>query len=524
MKPARGSAWILPIACALFVVSVWPTLHYAPLGLDDRAMLASLERAGFAQIWGYDHFGHLRPLKSLYFWLLAQHPGLLATLRVLNVLAALGCAWLLRRLVAAPLQAAVAASLWLLNPTTVAGVAWLSASNYLFALFGSLLYVLALESARPRFILGHLALLFAALHHELAALTPLWLLLCGRRDHLLGAAAVWALPIALRLLHTAPVLAYRSQLPPLQLAAAAAYNLGLNVRLWLWLQDSFGVLLSQTAALPAALCVVSWLAALVVGVLVLRLREPRVHLAAAWVLLFLAPLVNLVPLGNTPVAMHYLIFPGVGLAWLAAWALCRMERSLLTLGLSAALIIGWQPAFRQSVRAFESELTLYEASERHYPDNFEVRVNLISANLRAGRMARAQSLLEEALARAPDHPALLENQLAFFMQTERLDAVLAWFDRNAVVVQEKPGFLVQKGLALLRLGRAREAEPVFEEVLARAAGAEVRVVAGYQLANLWVQAGRLPRARALLQKLHDEQPEQPDITRALRMIDDALRP
>jgi hypothetical protein len=62
-----------------------------------------------------------------------------------------------------------------------------------------------------------------------------------------------------------------------------------------------------------------------------------------------------------------------------------------------------------------------------------------------------------------------------------------------------------------------------EHVLSIATDRELRAIAGYQLANIQVQAGRLSQAQALLSKLQRELPENPDIKLALRLIDDVLR-
>ncbi|HTU58857.1 MAG TPA: tetratricopeptide repeat protein, partial [Polyangiales bacterium] len=483
----------------------------------------------------YDHFGHLRPVKNLCFWWVANDAASLPFMRALSLLAALACAWLVRSVIlmfcASPPLAAASAALWLLNPTTAVGVSWLSASNYLFALLGVLFYLKLIE--RPtagRFALAHVALLFAALSHELALLTPLWaLVLCRQRGSspgsgsraLWGAALVLAVPLALRLSATAPELAYRTKLPALQLVASAAYNFVQNLRLWVWLSGRFGVLLSQTAELNLWLSIGAWLGTICAAWLVGK----SARLPLGWVLLFLLPVINLVPLGITPVATHYLILPGVGLAWLSALALERVaRRSPRHFGLAAiALIVCWQPAFRQTVRAYQSDIALYEATLASYPDNTEARVNLIAAYTETGQSARAQELLQQALARTPDHPGLLKLQLLALLQNNRSAEAQAWFERHRDHVQRDPDLSLRRALLLRSLGRNAEAEQGFEHVLRIATEPDIRATAGYQLANLQVQTGRLAEAQALLGKLHRELPDNPDIKLALRLIDDVLR-
>jgi|GEM_PF-7046829 len=534
----------LLVALALFVWSVWPALGHGPIGLDDKGLLASFAGARLRRVFEFDHFGHLRPIKNLYFWVLANEPALLLFMRSLSVFAAVGCAWLVRSmglvLGTSPLMAAVAAVLWLLNPTTAVAVSWLSASNYLFALLGVLLYLLLIGRDTPaRLVLAHVALLFAVCSHELALLTPVCALVLrwmrqgqsgsGSSARLLvGAVVVLAVPLAMRLSHTAPALAYRTELPALQLVASAAYNFVQNLRLWFWLSGRFGVLLSQTAELDLWLCIGAWLGTVAAVGLVWRVSNdcPRERLALVWVLLFLVPVINLIPLGVTPVATHYLVLPGVGLAWLTAASLERLERRFGRHGAAlaaAALVVSWQPAFRQTVHAYQSDTALYETSLASYPDNAEVRVNLIVAYSEAGKRAEAQRLLQESLERAPDHPGLLKHQLLALLQSHRTDEAQAWFERHRARVQRDPDLSLRRALLLRQLGRSAEAEQGLEHVLSIATDRDLRAVAGYQLANLQVQAGRLSQAQALLSKLQRESPENPDIKLALRLIDDVLR-
>lgn len=530
------------------MVSVGSTLQLAPIALDDLSLMQHFSGASSARVWGFDQFGHLRPIKNLYFWCLARWPELLWCLRALNILAAASCAWLVRSLSltlgALQLEAACAAALWLFNPTTVTGVAWLSASNYLFALLGALAYVLWLDraiqaGATPRArtfaALAHGALLFAVLSHEFGMLTPLWMLFrllrggankSSARLFAQGALAVFVVPAALRIFQSAPELKYRSGLPALQLIASAAHNLEHNLRLWIWPHGSFGVLLSQSSGLSPTLAIVSWSSALLCAWLLWKpsRRDTRVALALAWLLLFLLPLVNLVPLGNTPVAQHYLIIPGVGLAWLVMRALRALTPLPLMAASSLALLISWQPAFRESVSAYASTTSLYETTLANYPGNLEARVNLIAAYEQAGDSRKARELLQSSLQLAPGHPGLLKNQLAMFFKEQRFPDALAFLDQHAEQVHADPELSLRRGLVLLQLGRAREAEPVFQRIWSEHQGSELRLIAGFQLANLWAQQRRLPEAQTLLRSLHDEFPDNAEVSLALRLIDQALAP
>lgn len=544
---------------ALFVISLWPSLRFLPIGLDDQALIAHFSRASLGEVWSFDQFGHLRPIKNLYFWCWARWPALSWGLRALNLVVAVACSWLVRssslRLGLSQLAAASAAALWLLNPTTVTGVAWLSASNYLFALLGALAYVLLVDRAaesgtvranantnaslvRTRALgaLAHVALLFAALSHELAILTPLWLLFWQLRKPgftkrravsvVIAALVVSVVPAALRISQTAPKLQYRSNLPALQLVASAAHNFEQNLRLWLWPHHSFGVLLSQTSALSLTMSVISWLAALLCAGLLWKLsrRDQLVALAVAWVLLFLLPLVNVVPIGNTPVAQHYLIIPSVGLAWLVARALAAVAPMPLAAAGAAVLLLVWQPTFRQSIDAYASTTSLYEITVANYPDNLEARVNLIAAYENNGQLSQARELLDSSLQLAPDHPGLLKNQLALFFREKRFPEALAVLDQHPQMVSADPELNLRRALVLNQLGRKREAEPLFQRIYSEPGARELRLIAGFQLANLWAQARRFSEAQTLLRNLHAEFPEDQNVDVTLQLIDAALAP
>lgn len=546
----------------LFVVSVWPTLYAPPLGLDDRSLLESLRDAPLSSIFTFDHFGHLRPIKSLFFLGLSRYPDLLWLFRSVALAAALGCAWLTQALTLTfgvrPLLATMSAALWLFNPTTVTATAWLAVNNYVFALLGMLAYLLALDAVgrepaeparlRARWFFAHFALLLAVLSHELAGVAPLWWLLRSARTQpdraqhqpakprarkpstLLASAAVVSIPWLLRALQSTPPLSYRSaQLPALELTATAAQHFGDNLALWLLPWGRFGVLLTPASSAGFVWPTLAWLGALLLGWLGFRLarRDGFVACGLSWLLLSLLPVVDLVPLGNTPVAMHYLIIAGVGLAWLLTRSLAGLASrwprwSSLGAALGAAVVLlAWQPAFRRQVFAWSHETRLYEATVRNYPNNIEARVNLIALHLQAKRFAHARSWLDDSLARAPDNHELLKNQLSLLMQTQPPAEVLRWLDAHRGLSRVDPDVELQRGLVLLRLGASAEAATVLEHVLSRSAPKQTRWNAGYQLANLWVQQGQLDKAHELLRELDKEFPNDAAINLALRLLQDA---
>lgn len=552
----------LGVLALLFTASVWPLLSASPLQLDDQALLESFVAAPARSIWAYDHFGHLRPLKNLFFFGLSRRPDMLWVFRAISLLCALLCAWLMRALAgrrwARPRAALLATALWLFNPSTLTGVAWLATANYLFALLGVLVYLLALERARQPnepgqrsgmlVWAGQLALLAAVLSHELALLAPLWWLLRGAKHRApsagprsrargsigvaLGAALVLGVWLALRLSQPAPELAYRAgRLPALQLWTAAPLHLARNLCLWFFPQAGFGVLLRPSVPAPLPVIATGWVVLLLVAALGARLarRDAPLADALAWLALFLLPVVDLIPLGNTPVAMHYLIIPGVGLAWALVRAFDRLaarwrpHAARIATVASALVLLAWQPAFRHGVRAYCDEQTLYEATLHNDPDNIEARVDLIALLLRDKRWTEAQRWLDASLERAPDVPALLQNQLSLLTQTGRLREALAWLDAHPNWARAEPELALQRALLLVRTGREAEAEGLFQQLLTSTTRPQIRLQAGYQLANRWVQRGRLSDAHALLQRLRAEFPDSAEVRIALELLEAVLR-
>src|SRR5688572_4500963 len=153
MSKANAAYWAATGALYLTALALlWPVLSYAPLGLDDASLLSEFSGAELARIWARDHFGHLRPIKNLLFWLLARDADLLGPLRFAVLVTAAGTGAMLQQLSTQVLGSRwwglLAAACWLLNPVTASPVAWLAASNYVLALFFTLTYLLL--AGRPQ--------------------------------------------------------------------------------------------------------------------------------------------------------------------------------------------------------------------------------------------------------------------------------------------------------------------------------------------------------------------------------------
>jgi tetratricopeptide (TPR) repeat protein len=547
---AYGSAYLLIASLC------WPTLEFGPILLDDAAQLAALSGQPFAQVFEYDRFGHLRPVKSALFWAIAQRPESVAAWRFVLLAMYLAAAAFGQRVATAVLRSGPWALLvilcWALNPASVSVLSWLSAANHVFAVLGILAYVLFAEAAgraeAPRWVAGLctataiFSLALAIGSHQLALAAPvLWYafhrsvsartMSRGRVTVLLAASAACLVALAfLHLVARAPTTDYRfAEHPGWQLILSAPRYLLENLRLWFWLDGRFGVLLTDAPGAQLASSIFCWFVAAAACVFLWRLKpfDRAFEFALVWSAALLLPVVNLIPVGNTPVAVHYLYLPGLGLALLlvrgAQLAMPRLstyQRPLLrwlpALAV-ASLIVAWLPEQRRALASWSDARRLFERTVSNYPLNIEARVNLVAQYLAVGDYAAAERLLQETQRLAPDDQGVVANQFHLLAQTGRSAEALALQDAHPGL-QATAQDLVRRGLMLERLDRHTEAAAAYQKALDGAAQPDVRFAAGYQLAITLVRTSRISEARALIDRLLQEFPDRPELLMSKRLL------
>ena len=541
------------LACATVYLGVIAlcaqSLGYGPIALDDLSQLRHMTDRPLGSIWSSDAFGHFRPLKNLVFWWLAQDRARVVAVRACALLALLASMALVQRLIGqvthSRWQGLAVAGLWGLNPTTASVLCWLSTFNVVAAQLSVLVYVtLALRSLRPGVqqagpAAGAICSLgLALLSHELAVVAPLLAWACAhalgharpawRGAVVLGSGVAVALYLSVHLARVAPTHAYRTEASDSWLLtfSAARYFVD-NALLYLWPRGRFGVLLTDEPGVHLLRSGVCW--ALLIGALSAwwraRGRDRAGDLGVVWLLLTLLPVCNLAPLGNTPVAVHYLYAPGVGLAIL----LCRgmrlltrkiSERTHLVAHAGAVLIalLLWLPETRRAVAAFHAEEALYLNARAHDPDNVEVLSNLASYYLSVRDYERARPLLARARALAPRDEGVLINGVALHLSTGEPAAALALLDAQPDL-GARPEFATRRAEALEALGRDREAAAMFElGYQAAAADPEQRFIAGYRLMVVLLRLGQGARAEALLDQLLAQFPEREELQLARRLM------
>ena len=191
----------------------------------------------------------------------------------------------------------------------------------------------------------------------------------------------------------------------------------------------------------------------------------------AFCALFLLPYCNLIPLGNSPVALHYLCLPSIGLALALCGAIARGLARMPAKARPAAhavlvaLALAFIPETRALIAAFGDERLLFARTIANHPDNVEALVNLGSVELSRGELARAEPPLERARALAPHAEGVVRNGFVLRMQQRRPDAALALLEAQPGL-DDDPGMQRGKGEALRQLGRPVEAIAAFERAFA----------------------------------------------------------
>ncbi|MFM7201100.1 MAG: hypothetical protein ACKO6N_09945 [Myxococcota bacterium] len=377
LAPAAAAFWgVLGVTALVYAPTLWNGLVW-----DDHALLTGDPRvtgplslsALFQPYWSglvepaSGVVAYARPLVTLSFALQHALTGLLPwPLHGVNVLLHLLNGVLLERWLRPKLGAqgaALAVAFWLLHPTAVEAVAWISGRTDLLALHLGLLALLAWERARAGAgwtydLFAGVALVGAGASKEVAFL--FWPLLAlsliptsaaarWRGASLLllsGGLSLWARVESLRAVAVEPPAL--TVLEPLWLPLVrAVVSAGQLMSLWVWPFNPSALVATKTLPPPTSPLVWGGMLSLCLvggGLLrsLWRLWRLRADLrgghllvlmeAQGWLMLSLGwlPVLNLVPLSApSPVAERFWYVPSVGMVLLFCWALRSLDvRSL----------------------------------------------------------------------------------------------------------------------------------------------------------------------------------------------------
>lgn len=238
-----------------------------------------------------------------------------------------------------------------------------------------------------------------------------------------------------------------------------AEALVLYLRLSVWPHP---LVLDYGTAVPSSLGAVGWqsvtVLALLGGTIWALVRRPVLGFAGAWFFLILAPSSSFIPLVTQTVAEHRMYLP---LAAVVAGLVIGLTRFFgqRVVWLGAALLPVLAVGTFARVSDYRDAITLWTTTTTHAPAQARAWTHLGSAFLAAQRPAEALVSLDRALAiNSADYTARLN-----------------------------------RGLALLALGRADEAAAIFAALPAREPGEADQYFA---LGNAFVRDGKFPEAVA----------------------------
>jgi len=370
---------------------------------QELAFVRSMEH--WWQLFGVDSFGLFRPVKNLLFFTFAAlEPFGIVAIRSLAIAIGLLSFFpvraFFRRVFADERFALLGAAIWILSPTLVSSVAWLSCVNIqLMCAFAAGAFVCH-DKNRP--IGAALLLFFSCVSYECAvavgpAIVVFDFFLCPERFR---SRRGWLCYVFYAVV-TLGFLALRHVLggvhsvngsfancTRLDIVLASGYFTCQHFLSWLWPFGRFAVFGGYAAGrVPMGLILVCWAIVGLTAVLalVLRRRNPIVGFGLTLALVGFLPVSNLTGVGNGPYGDYYLGIASFGLS-IVVCALCH-ERiwGAILLTLRAAAVVAavhWAWLWADGDRAFF-------ASAENFPEFFGNKLMLVTRLADAGMYREA---------------------------------------------------------------------------------------------------------------------------------------
>jgi len=372
-------------------------------------------------LFGHDVFQLFRPVKNLLWFLFSQlEPhglawchGIAITIGIFSFFAIL---YFFQHLFESPWKAFFAASIWLLSPTLVSSVAWLSCLNIQVMVAFATLAIVFHDKAwddrrfRPlRVALACIFLSFALVSYECAvSVVPIliafdWLLRPGRlKTHRawMPHACYWIilfLYIILRHLAGAKGTAGGRWIEATrgQLIVSSPWFAVQHLASWFWPFGRFSVggsyVWGEVSPAVLAMCAVAGVAVLALA-FALRKRRPALSFSVLFAVLALAPVCNCLGFGNGPYGDYYLTLASVGIAagcveiaWWLAEANGRWRvPAYATVGAFAIVRAVAVPEAARWAHLWTRYDLAYAEAARNYPDSLQNQLgslrNLVEEN------------------------------------------------------------------------------------------------------------------------------------------------
>ncbi len=245
---------------------------------------------------------------------------------------------------------------------------------------------------------------------------------------------------------------------------------------------------------------------LIAAIPVLRSKSPLISFGIFWVLVPLAPVMNLTGVGENVFTERYLYLPSVGFVWIAglAWEYCVQRwrepawgAGILLLGAASYMVVVRNPEWHDDIR-------LFTISSQQSPKSGTLIGNLGWFHYQRGEYDRAIELYKRAIGIQPN-TALFYNNMgnAYGLKGQRQEALDAI--RKALALKPNyPEAHMNLGLALEAVGDSQNAKTEHEKALALKPN---YVDAMTALALLKMKDKDMAGAIALLQKATATRPE-----------------
>lgn len=457
--------------------------------------------------------GYYRPTRNLTFLLDTHVFGTSAAgYHFTNVAIHAWCSLLVfglvRRMFGDDRTAAWAAALFAVHPVHVEAVAWITgrtdsvaALGYLGAVYA---WLLAYTEHRVRWgwwAMGCLACAWALLAKESAATLPVVLGVClwfrnrpgdrTRRTLVLRCAPAALLTVAYLIIRSV-VLGAVSNHPlwggtPWANVLTGASVLGPYARLLVLggpLVALYEEHVFRTLLAPQVLAGFGVGVLLVAAAIGLRRRYPAGAWGALWLLLTVAPVLQIIPF-KVLLAERFLYLPSVGWCVVVGGALAAASRRALAPALVAGCCIvgAYTTLTIRHVPAWADDFTLFEDSLRKAPESTEAVMQLASAHYGAGHTAEARDLYLRATDLTPSYHLGWYNLGLMHQELGDVAAAKAAFRRSGDLQPTHTDSWWAFGHAAFELGAFPEAEAAFQTVLSRRSSRETSMWYGRSLAR-----------------------------------------
>jgi len=509
---------------------------------DDAQELAFVRSIGYdIDLFGVDAFGLFRPVKNLLFLAFsALEPFGMSAVRGFAI--ALGVATFFpvsaffNRVFADRRVALLGAATWLLSPTLVSSVAWLSCVNIqLMCGFAAGAFVCH-DRGQP--LSATLLLVLACVSYECAVavgpcLVAFDFFLRSERFHRRRTWFVYAsyavatlafLVIRHQIGATHAVNGSFAGANRLDVIAASACFTCQHLLAWLWPFGHMAVFGGYVkGSVPVTTLVLCWgmVSALFAGSFLLRGRRPALAFGLALALVGFLPVSNITGVGNGPYGDYYLGLASMGIAVVfvevirALWGL-RMRLPLAVTALLATSRVVAIPEAARWVGLWADADRAYEETERTFPHSFHTTTCRAQRACDAGDWETALACCDRVASivgtdSEKNAPALMVRALVALKGTKDPAAALAALDRA----------LALPGIAVPHARQCRFYRGcVYEDLLNDRARAESEYVAA--MPRSWtVDTVQVADRLARLLALRGERARATDLwTKALRLCPD----